>query len=172
MTSVRRATENDVTALAQIRNDAHAKKLAHRDYAWGKEGDGFSEQWVRNNLSQRAVYIVEQNATVVATFSLDLEDEQRWGIQEPEAAYVHGLGVAQGSNGRGLGRFMLDWCASSVIKIGRRYVRLDCPVHNAKLCAFYESLGFVRVGLWQDPGPDGCIWSLYEKRAGASDMSE
>jgi hypothetical protein len=41
---VRRAGELDVPALTQIRNDAHAMKVAHGDYAWGKEGDGFSER--------------------------------------------------------------------------------------------------------------------------------
>jgi hypothetical protein len=40
--SIRRATEDDVALLAQIRNDAHARKVAYRDYAWGREGDGFS----------------------------------------------------------------------------------------------------------------------------------
>ena len=59
--SIRRATAEDVPVLTQIRNDAHAKKSAHRDYAWGKEGDGFSEGWVLTSLSRREVYVVEQD---------------------------------------------------------------------------------------------------------------
>ena len=59
--SIRRATAEDVPVLTQIRNDAHAKKSAHRDYAWGKEGDGFSEEWVLTSLSRREVYVVEQD---------------------------------------------------------------------------------------------------------------
>ena len=55
---IRRAGEWDVWALTQIRNDAHAKKVAHGDYVWGKEGDGFSERWVRNHVSQKEVYVV------------------------------------------------------------------------------------------------------------------
>jgi ribosomal protein S18 acetylase RimI-like enzyme len=163
--SVRRATADDVPVLTQIRNDAHAKKVAHRDYAWGKEGDGVSERWMRSNVSQKEVYVVELDDIPVGTFSLDLGDEQRWGPQEPIAGYVHGLCVRRGFNGRGLGGFMLDWCANKMSGLNRRYVRLDCPVHNAKLCAYYESLGFVRVGLWPEPGPGGYVWSLYEKLA-------
>src|SRR5471032_2764866 len=108
---VRRAGELDVPALTQIRNDAHAVKVAHGDDAWGKEGDGFSERWVRNNVSQRAVYVVELDGALVGTFVLDLDDERHWGPQEPIAGYVHGLCVRNGFNGRGLGNFMLDWCA-------------------------------------------------------------
>lgn len=162
---IRRAGESDVPALTQIRNDAHAMKVAHGDYVWGKEGDGFSEKWVRNNVSQRDVYVVELDGTSVGTFLLDLDDEKHWGPQEPIAGYVHGLCVRNGFNGRGLGSFMLDWCAIKVSGLNRRFVRLDCPVHNAKLCAYYESLGFIRAGLYPEPEPGGYVWSLYEKLA-------
>lgn len=159
--SIRRATADDVPVLVQIRNDAHAKKVAYGDYAWGKEGDGFSERWVRDHVHQKEVYVVELDGTPVGTFSLDLEDEKHWGPQEPVAGYVHGLCVRKGFNGRGLGSFMLDWCANKVSGLDRRFVRLDCAFHNVKLCAWYESLGFIRVGLKSD----GYVWSLYEKSA-------
>ncbi|WP_028218104.1 GNAT family N-acetyltransferase [Paraburkholderia oxyphila] len=161
--SVRRADLLDVPTLTQIRNDAHALKVAHGDYAWGKEGDGFSERWVRNNVSEKEVYVVELESTPVGTFSLDLEEDNHWGPQEPIAGYVHGLSVRKGFNGRGLGLFMLDWCANKVSGLNRRFVRLDCAVHNAKLCAPYESLDFIRAGLYSEPEPGGCVWSLYEK---------
>lgn len=160
---IRRAGESDVPALTQIRNDAHAMKVAHGDYVWGKEGDGFSEKWVRNNVSQRDVYVVELDGTSVGTFLLDLDDEKHWGPQEPIAGYVHGLCVRNSFNGRGLGSFMLDWCAIKLSGLNRRFVRFDCPVHNAKLCAYYESLGFIRAGLYPEPEPGGYVWSLYEK---------
>ncbi|WP_246637266.1 GNAT family N-acetyltransferase [Burkholderia catarinensis] len=105
---VRRAGEPDIAALMQIRNDAHARKVAHRDYAWGKEGDGFSERWVRNNIAEKDVYVVEQDGVAVGTFSLRLDVDDHWGPQEPVAGYVHGLCVRDGFNGHGLGGLMLD----------------------------------------------------------------
>jgi ribosomal protein S18 acetylase RimI-like enzyme len=163
--SFRRATADDVPVLTQIRNDAHAKKVAHRDDAWGKEGDGFSERWVGNHVCQKEVYVLDLDGTPVGTFSLDLDDEKHWGPQEPIAVYVHGISVRKGFNGQGLGSFMLDWCADMAIALNRCLVRLDCAGHNARLCAYYESLGFIRVGLYPEPEPGGYVWSLYEKLA-------
>lgn len=160
---VRRAGEPDVPDLTRIRNDAHAIKVAHGDYAWGKEGDGFSERWVRNNVLERAVYIAGLDGTPVGTFVLDMDDERHWGDQAPIAIYVHGFSVRQGFNGRGIGSLMLDWCVSQASRLSRRLVRLDCAVHNTKLCAYYESLGFIRAGLYAEPEPTGYTWSLYEK---------
>jgi len=161
--TIRRATAEDVPVVAQIRNDAHATKVAHRDYAWGKEGDGFSESWVRNNVAVKTVYIVELDGNPVGTFVLDLDDEKHWGPQEPVAGYVHGFCVRKGFNGRGLGSFMLDWCDRRLAALNRRFIRLDCAAHNVKLCAYYESLGFIRVGQYAEPEAGGYIWSLYEK---------
>ncbi|SDR47668.1 Acetyltransferase (GNAT) family protein [Burkholderia orbicola] len=157
--NVRRAMADDVPVLTQIRNDAHAKKVTHGDYVWGREGDGFSERWVRNHVAEKAVYVVEQDGTLVGTFSLDFDEDTHWGPQAPIAGYVHGLCVRQGFNGFGLGGFMLDWCAHEVSRLNRRLLRLDCGAENTKLSAYYESLGFVRVGL----KTDGIVWSLYEK---------
>jgi ribosomal protein S18 acetylase RimI-like enzyme len=163
--SIRRATADDVPILTRIRNDAHAKKVAHRDYAWGKDGDGFSGKWVRNNVCQKEVYVLKLDDTPVGTFSLALDDETHWGPQDPIAVYVHGLSVRNGFNGCGLGSFMLDWCAEKASELNRRLVRLDCALHNAKLCAYYESIGFIRVGLYPELEPGGYVWSLYEKPA-------
>lgn len=157
--SVRRATIDDVPALVRIRNDAHAKKVAHGDDAWGKEGDGFSDAWVRNHVMRAAVYVVDLDGTSVGTFSLAFDDDPHWGPQEPIAGYVHGLCVRRGFNGRGLGSFMLDWCAREVRSLNRRWVRLDCAADNETLCAYYASLGFIRVGMKSD----GRVWSLFEK---------
>jgi len=163
--SIRRANAGDVAVLTQIRNDAHANKLAHFDYVWGKEGDGFTETWVLHTLSRREVYVVEQDGTPVGTFSLDWDDETHWGAQEPIAGYVHGICVRKDFNGQGLGSFAIDWCADKVSALERRFVRLDCDTGNTKLCAYYESLGFIRAGLKPMPDSGGYIASLYERLA-------
>lgn len=163
--TIRRATLDDVSILTKIRNDAHSKKVTYGDYAWGKDGDGFSEQWVLNSLSRRAVYVVEQDGMPIGTFSLDWDDEVYWGPQEPIAGYVHGLSVRKGFNGSGFGRFVIDWCATQARILNRRLVRLGCDARNARLCAYYESLGFVRVGMKPMPEHGDYVDSLYEKSA-------
>lgn len=164
-TRIRRASIEDVPVLTEIRNDAHEKKVAHGDHAWGKEGDGFTQTWVLNSLSRREVYVVEQDGTPAGTFSLDWDDAEHWGPREPDAGYVHGICVRKGFNGRGLGRVSIDWCAKKVSALDRRFVRLDCDAKNTKLCAYYESVGFTRVGLKPTPNSGDYVWSLYEKLA-------
>lgn len=156
---IRKATATDAAVLLQIRNDAHAKKIAHGDEVWGKEGDGFSEKWILDHLNRKDVYIAELGGIPVATVTLGLSDEERWGTQEMAAVYVHGLCVRANYNGLGLGASILDWCAREAMRLGRTLVRLDCAYANRKLCGYYESLGFFHVGLDSKIS----VWSLYEK---------
>lgn len=60
--SLRSASLADVSTLTQIRNDAHATAVAHVDYAWGKEGDGFPNRWVQNDISEKTCVSLSSKA--------------------------------------------------------------------------------------------------------------
>jgi hypothetical protein len=60
---------------------------------------------------------------------------------------------------------MLDWCGDKLSILDRRFIRLDCAVHSVKLCAYYESLAFIRVRQHAGSEASGYVWSLYEKLA-------
>jgi ribosomal protein S18 acetylase RimI-like enzyme len=169
--SIRRAAPEDISVLTEIRNDAFANKLAHGDYAWGKKM--LTDTDVLNILSRsfarKEVYVVEQEGVPVATFTLCLDGERSdittWGSPDPLAAYVHRICVRKGFNGRGLGSYIVDWCAHELSSLNRRFLRLDCDVRNATLCAYYESLGFIRVGTKSTSEDGDYIASLYERFA-------
>jgi ribosomal protein S18 acetylase RimI-like enzyme len=159
--TVRKAVAADAATLTQIRKDAVAYKLGHSDFAWGKSG--WTEAIALESLNLTDVYVIEQNGVPVAMMSLLWQDEKFWGPQNPNAGYVHGLSVRAGFHGLGLGRSAIDWCANQVQAHGRHYLRLDCDVKNAKLCTYYESLGFKRVATKPMPELGDYVASLYEK---------
>jgi ribosomal protein S18 acetylase RimI-like enzyme len=111
-TFIRTASEADLAALTQLRNDAHAKTMTQGDYAWGERT--WTEADVKINLSRsflrKDAYIVEQDGEPVASFSLCLDGERSdittWGPHDPLAAYVHRICVKEGFNGLGLGSYV------------------------------------------------------------------
>jgi ribosomal protein S18 acetylase RimI-like enzyme len=159
--TVRKAIAEDAATLAQIRNEAVAYKLGRGDFAWGK--NGWTEAIALESLNLADVYVIEQDGVPVAMMSLSWQDEKFWGPQAPDAGYVHGLSVRDGFHGLGLGRFAIDWCTDQVRLHGRDYLRLDCDMENAKLCAYYESLGFKKVAIKPMPELGDYVASLYEK---------
>jgi GNAT superfamily N-acetyltransferase len=141
--SIRRASVDDVELLVGIRNESVAYKVALGDLAWGK--GGWTEAVARQRIEFNEWYLIELDETPVGMLSLSWEDQKYWGPQDPDAGYAHGISVRDGFHGVGVGSYAIDWCANQVRANRRNRLRLDCDVKNAKLCAYYESLGFARV---------------------------
>jgi ribosomal protein S18 acetylase RimI-like enzyme len=156
--AIRKATEVDLSILVTIRNEAVTYKLGREDLAWGRST--WTAEAARRALEQGGLHVIEQNGVPAGMLTLSWQDDEYWGPQDPNAGYVHGLSIRDGFHGLGLGVYAINWCADLVRVNDRERLRLDCEVKNAKLCAYYESIGFVRVGT--KPFPSGYVASLYE----------
>lgn len=116
------------------------------------------ERMVRPELEAGNCHLARDGDAAVGTLTLQETDERFWGVQPPEALYLHRLAVLRSH--RGLGRQLLDWAESTTRDAGRRYLRLDCMSENPGVRGFYERAGYVHRGEIADPR-----WraSLYER---------
>ena len=92
-------------------------------------------------------------ATATVTDWADPDFAQAWPDGPRNALYLMRLAVTPAARtlarkyGRpGLGEMLINIAKDNVRYSGRRYLRLDCSRENTKLHAYYERLGFVRVG--------------------------
>lgn len=166
--SVRMALMEDLAAVLKIRNDAVAYKLSCGDVAWGKSA--WTESYARQRIELNELLVIQLDGTPVGMFSLFWEDLDYWGPQEPDAGYIHRLAVRNDFRRVGLGRYAIDWCANQVRAMRRNRLRLDCDANNEKLCAYYESLGFTRVGT--KPVSSDYVASLYERGVDTTDKEK
>lgn len=160
------AGQDDAELVSQILTDATRYKNQLGDTMWGDEGWSVDE--VLESMSESTMYIIKQGDEVVATASLQWEDERNWGEQPPVAGYMHRLAVRNDFHGQGLGETITDWISAQVAKEGRQYLRLDCEESNTELCAYYEKLGFVKVGTRPVPEYGDYAAALYQRPVATS----
>lgn len=104
-------------------------------------------QWVREGFDNGEFYVFENQQKMIAgIYRLSFEDLKYWGIQEKPAGYVHSLTVRDSFSGRQLGKLILKLVEQQLLDKGVYLFRLDCITSNQKLCQYYESLGFKKVG--------------------------
>lgn len=139
-----RAELADAEPLLALR-EAAAAWLAGRGIRQWEPGEVTLRQ-VRDEVVAGEWFLVRSGRSVVGALRLLWEDEQVWGRQPPDAAYVHGLVVDRGHAGLGLGRAMLEWAGEQARRAGRRQLRLDCSEGNAALTTYYQRQGFETVG--------------------------
>ncbi|WP_431971097.1 GNAT family N-acetyltransferase [Nocardia sp. bgisy134] len=87
----------------------------------------------------------EPTGEVVAAVRLVWHDPDFWGAGELEAGYVHGLMVAPGHRGRGMGARVLAFCAERTRARGLDRQRLDTAADNPGLRKYYAAQGFTEL---------------------------
>ena len=124
----------------------------------------FPVERVTPSLARGELFVVESlDGRPLGTVTLQWEDLPFWGARPPDGGYVHRLAVRRAVSGLGLGGRILEWAATSVRARGRSFLRLDCLTSAQRLVAFYESLGFRRVG---EATVGGLDCTLFERRVG------
>lgn len=119
----------------------------------------FEDEWFVPALEAGHTWLAHRDGELVATITLQWDDELVWGERLPDAGYVHRLAVRRGAAGAGVE--LLGWAERQTRLAGRDFLRLDCWSENARLRSYYEANGFEHRG-------DTVEWdwtvSRYEKR--------
>ena len=157
------AERSDIPILSDVLREATQHKIRHEDHVWGP--NGWTDEEIQDTLSESSVYIIRKYNEVVGSVSLQWEDERSWGAQPPIAGYMHRLAIKNGYHDQGLGEIIINWAATQVAQNGKDVLRLDCEEGNVGLCAYYEKLGFVKVGSRPVPEYGDYVAALYEKPA-------
>lgn len=143
---VHKATATDTENLLVTTNEALQFKISNGDTAWGKEP--FTQEEIAAAISRGTTYVVHIDGEPAGRVTLTWSDERMWGEKglDDKAGYIHSLAVRDAFRGQHVGEQIVDWCYAQIRQANRGYARLDCPADNEKLCGYYESQGFTRVG--------------------------
>jgi predicted N-acetyltransferase YhbS len=156
--NVRRAHQEDAVTVAGLLDEA---TVWVNDLGFSQWPLPFPRDQLAAAIDRGEVYVVEsEDGEAVATVSMLLDDPMYWGVQPPDALYVHKLAVRRDQAGRGIGAAIVEWANAEAAEAGREFLRLDCLGDNAGIRDYYEDLGFEHRG---DLVLDGRKMSLYER---------
>lgn len=67
-------------------------------------------------------------------------------LQNGEFLVIHTLAVFPAAYGRGIGKYMVDYCIRHAQEHGYKALRLDVVPENLPACRLYERMGFAYAG--------------------------
>jgi len=137
------AEKGDEGVASAIVQEAASWLAATGRAMWGPED--YTPEALRPSIEAGELYLAKVNGEPVGTMILQWEDPVYWpDVPRGESAFVHRLAVKRSAAGKGISGALLDWAKGAARQAGRKYLRLDCDPERPRLCAFYESAGFVR----------------------------
>jgi len=118
-------------------------------------------KWVEEGIQNKEFFFIELlNGENVGMIRLLNEDLLYWGKQNEKAKYIHSLVIKEQYNGQGIGAKIIQDIEHNAKAENCKYLRLDADSKNPKLCAYYERLGFKKVGAKE---LSLSVYTLYEK---------
>jgi len=119
-------------------------------------------EWVKQGFDKGEFFFVyNETGEKVAMFRLLKSDSLYWEEKglEDNVRYVHSLVVPPAFAGLGIGRAVMLKIIEGLKSEGIKKFRLDCDGSNPRLCNYYESYGFEKVG---EKTTNYAINNLYE----------
>lgn len=143
-----RATEQDQSLVLDILDEAAAWLRRRGIHQWPAS---FRPSVVLPAIEAGETFLACRRDEIVATVTVDHADPA-WSDRPGPALYVHRLACRRTFAGGGAG--VLSLLAQRAAVEGRA-LRLDCVAANARLCRYYEELGFEARGEVEVGGSPG-----------------
>ena len=146
---IRKATVEDISAIAALYNEAIDYEDSHIKYTSWKKGIYPTADTARFGIKNDSLYVFEDNGTLLASVILDNRQppEYRnveWGVcaKHNEVLVIHTLCVHPSCAGLGIGSAIIEFAKQLAQKTNCVAIRLNTTSRNTLASRFYEKNGF------------------------------
>ena len=149
---IRKATIDDVSAIATLYNEAIDYEDSHVKYTSWRKGIYPTADTARLGVKNGSLYVYENDGKLLASVILDNRQppeyrEISWGAsaKREEVLVIHTLCVHPECAGLGIGSAILDFAKQIATETNCKAIRLNTTSRNTLATRFYEKHGFTTV---------------------------
>lgn len=150
----RKATPNDIDAIAAIYGEIHTEEEAGRTTTGWQRAIYPTRKTAEDSVALGDMFVAEQDGTVVAAARINREQVDvyahvPWEHAAPddEVMVLHTLVVSPTVKGRGLGSAFVAFYEQHAREKGCSVLRMDTNERNLAARALYKKLGYREAGV-------------------------
>ena len=153
--SIRKATSEDIPAIAGLYDEIHAREEAG-ETTTGWLRDVYPVQQTAEDSVKRGDMFVQEDAEgrilgtgIINQIQVDVYDDGNWRYpaDDDEIMVLHTLVISGEVKRKGLGGEFLKFYEDYARECGCRFLRLDTNARNAAARAFYKKHGYDEIGI-------------------------
>ena len=153
--SIRKATSEDIPAIAGLYDEIHAREEAG-ETTTGWLRDVYPVQQIAADSVKRGDMFVQEDAEghilgtgIINQIQVDVYDDGNWRYpaDDDEVMVLHTLVISGEVKRKGLGGEFLKFYEDYALEHGCRFLRLDTNARNAAARAFYKKHGYDEIGI-------------------------
>lgn len=139
--TVERAASGQSADIASILIEAAQWLAATGRPMWRVEG--FDPGRIRSDVESGRYLLASVDGEPAGTVRFEPSDQEFWpDVPDGETIFLHRLAIRRRFARHGVSDAMIKFSAEETVRLGRRFLRLDCVVDRMPLRAFYERHDF------------------------------
>ena len=150
----RKATADDIPAIAEIYQEIHTEEEAGRtSVGWIREVYP-TRNTAETSLGRGDLFVAEDSGTIVGTaiinqLQVDVYEGAAWEFpaQDCEVMVLHTLVISPRVFGKGYGKAFVKFYEDYALSQNCPYLRMDTNARNTRARAMYQKLGYKEIGI-------------------------
>lgn len=150
----RKATANDIDAIAAIYAEIHTEEEAGRTTTGWQRAIYPTRETAEDSVALGDMFVAEENGTVVAAARINREQVDvyahvpwEYAASDDEVMVLHTLVVSPTVKGRGIGSAFVAFYERYALENGCPVLRMDTNERNAAARSLYKKLGYREAGV-------------------------
>jgi GNAT superfamily N-acetyltransferase len=147
MILIEKAVKGEESKISSVYVEANHWAQQVNELIWDESEINKSEigKWIE----QDELFVAKLQGEIVGAMKLQAEDRYYWpDIPTGESIFLHRLAIRRSVSSLGVSGKLIAWGNDYAAKMGKQYLRLDTGNDLIRLCAFYESKGFVKHSIF------------------------
>lgn len=136
-------TQGNVPVAVDIMREAASWLIEVGKPMWRLED--ITQDTILTGITKDDVYVGWVGDESATAMVLQWSDPFFWPQAKDDSGFIHKLSVRRRFAGTNVSSQMVEWAKQETRRRGKAYLRLDCAGDRARLCFFYEGLGFRRT---------------------------
>lgn len=151
---IRKATENDIKAIAEIYEDIHTEEEKGNLCIGWQRGIYPTEQTAAESIAKDEMFVCERDGIVVAAGKINKEQvDVYYGApwehpaDNEEVMVLHTLVVSPSVQTSGIGKEFVGFYEEYALAEGCPYLRMDTNERNKRARTFYKKTGYKEIAI-------------------------
>lgn len=154
MTIIRKATENDISAVEKLYDEIHTAEEENKQQIGWIRGVYPVRATAEMALKRNDLFVLEKDGVIcgsgiINNMQVDAYCQGNWRHKVPDeqVCVLHTLVISPASAGKGFGREFLDFYEKYALEHGCPELRIDTNARNTVARAMYKKRGYTEVGI-------------------------
>lgn len=144
ITNIENCTLVDTEIILDLYTKARERQKEYNAVLWPE----FQQSLVEQEICENRQWKIVENGDIACVWAITFSDPEIWEEKNNEpSVYIHRIATNPAYRGKNYVQQIVSWAKDFAKQLGKKFIRMDTVGNNTKLIEYYQSNGFLFLGM-------------------------